>query len=362
VASKISEAQKSGALVRSLALLVLALAFLWSEDKGFGQIGSGLVYVLVGGCVYVLTTAFLPIHRLDPRAWERLCLAADVGFISLAVFFSRGAESNYRLLYYLPIVNASLRLRLQEVLEATLLVGVAYLFVVLLRGWIGPEKGGVGPDTLIFLGIGFLVAVLMGTLARENREHVRYKGQVRGLLEELREANARLSEYSRRLERLSVLDPLTGVLNRRGFEQKMEEELRRARRFNRPLSLLLVDMDDLKRYNDRHGHFQGDLALIHVGRVLREGVRGIDVVARYGGDEFVVILPETDDQGARNLGYKLKDSPALVAANWPQMLKENLLLSFGSATFGEHGVTKEELLQRADADMYAAKSTARAKG
>jgi diguanylate cyclase (GGDEF)-like protein len=335
--------------------LAISLAFLWSENKESAEIQARLAYVLVAGCVYVLITAFMPFYRLNPRQWERACLAADIGFISAAVFFSGGATSNYQLLYYLPIVHASLRLGLREVLEAALLVAGAYLFVHMLEGWVRPGQVYLGPESFIFIGIGFLLAIFMGTLARENREHIRYRERAKKLVDELREANAQLSDYSIKLERLSISDPLTGALNRRGLEQKMEEELSRARRFRRPLSVLLVDMDGLKKYNDRYGHYQGDLAIAHLGRVLREGVRGIDIVARYGGDEFVVILPETDKEGAGNLAEKARNSPALLAANAPQVLKANLGLTIGCATFPEDGDLKEQLLHKADMAMYASK-------
>lgn len=347
--------------MRSLALLALALAFLWSEPRESGELEGRLAYLLLAGCIYVMTTAFFPVRGLNARAWERVCLAADVCFISVTVFFSGGAESNYQLLYYLPIVHASLRLGMREVLEAAVAVAGSYILVASLRATLNPIEPHLGVGTLVFVGIGILLAIFMGTLARENREHIRYRERARALLEELREANARLSDYSARLEKLSISDALTGVLNRRGFEQRMEEELNRARRFARPVSLLLVDMDDLKAYNDLYGHYQGDLALAHVGRMLREGVRGIDAVARFGGDEFLVILPETDTDGARLLAEKLRCLPSLAAASSPQVLKADLGLTIGCATFPRDGETKNELLQRADEAMYARKGISNAR-
>ena len=110
--------------------------------------------------------------------------------------------------------------------------------------------------------------------------------------------------------RLSTIDPLTGLFNRTFFFAAVEREIARSARSGRGFCLLMMDLDDLKEINDRHGHFFGDRVLRGVGEVIRSGGRRIDTAARYGGDEFVVLLPETDPTGAYVLAEKIRQGVA----------------------------------------------------
>jgi len=144
-------------------------------------------------------------------------------------------------------------------------------------------------------------------------------------------------------------DPLTGVANRRAFEEAASLETERARRHGRPLSLLYMDCDDFKSVNDRLGHVGGDEALAAVGGAVREAVRVHDTVARLGGDEFGVLLPEIDSPGAialaERLRARLRDSPA----------SQGITFSIGVVTFLSPPASVDEMILRADHLMYAAK-------
>lgn len=150
------------------------------------------------------------------------------------------------------------------------------------------------------------------------------------------------------------VDPLTGVFNRRAFWELLEREVARSRRYQRPLSALMVDLDDFKGINDRHGHKEGDEVLILVAGMLRSRLRAVDIVGRYGGDEFVVLLPETDLAGARIVAGRLLTAVRDLAT--PSGVKPTC--SIGAASLPE-ACTPEGLIAAADRGLYEAKSAGR---
>jgi len=154
--------------------------------------------------------------------------------------------------------------------------------------------------------------------------------------------------------RLSTIDPLTGLFNRTFFFAAVDREIARSLRSGRGFCLLMMDLDELKAVNDRHGHFHGDRLLRSVGEVVRMGVRRIDTPARYGGDEFVVLCPETDPTGAFVLAEKIR----LGVQDMPLDLPEGSArpsLSVGVVSYPDDGTTADELMISADGAMYASK-------
>jgi diguanylate cyclase (GGDEF)-like protein len=158
------------------------------------------------------------------------------------------------------------------------------------------------------------------------------------------------------LERLSVTDRLTELYNHGYFQQRLEEEIGRASRFDHTLSLIMLDIDDFKDFNDTFGHPRGDRVLQHVSQIIRENLREMDVAARYGGEEFVVVLPETDTEGAQAVAERIREGvsafPFLGAEDLPPVHKT---ISVGVATYPRHAVTQGVLIEGADGAMYRAK-------
>ena len=152
--------------------------------------------------------------------------------------------------------------------------------------------------------------------------------------------------------RTALTDPLTGVLNRRGIEVQLDRELRRAQERRLPLSLVVIDCDDLKEINDRAGHEFGDALLTELARVLTSGVPGGAAAGRLGGDEFVVLLPGAGVEGAEELGDGIRRllADGLTDAGFP------LRVSAGTSTYPFDGGTASALLRAADQALYAAKS------
>lgn len=156
----------------------------------------------------------------------------------------------------------------------------------------------------------------------------------------------------------STVDPLTGLFNRTFFFSALEREIARSSRSGRGFCLVMADLDGLKDVNDRHGHFYGDRVLRTVGEVIRAGVRRIDTAARYGGDEFVVLLPETDPTGAWVLAEKIRLGVSDQTVPGPGF-EVRTSLSLGIVSYPSDGQTADTLMISADGAMYASKRAGR---
>jgi diguanylate cyclase (GGDEF)-like protein len=159
-----------------------------------------------------------------------------------------------------------------------------------------------------------------------------------------------------RAEALSVTDDLTQLYNSRFLHQALRREVKRVSRGGRPLSVLFVDMDGFKSVNDRHGHLSGSAALVEVGEVIRQSARETDVVSRFGGDEFALVLPETSAGGAVAVGERVRDRIAAHVFLAGAGLHVRLSASVGVATLSATLPTAESLLQAADRAMYWVKA------
>ncbi|SDH91056.1 diguanylate cyclase [Pseudomonas panipatensis] len=198
-------------------------------------------------------------------------------------------------------------------------------------------------------GIGLMLSLILWFSQLRN---LRQRRRLQRQREELEAKN-------RQLEYLAGHDPLTGLFNRRHFDQVVTQELARCTRQPAPLSLLMIDLDHFKFINDRYGHPLGDEVIRHAANQLRKHTRSSDSVARVGGEEFLLLLPDTDEQQARSIAEKLRT----LLESTPLPMKDGLLYltaSFGIASLGR-GVTStyERLYSTADQAMYRAKASGR---
>ncbi len=194
-----------------------------------------------------------------------------------------------------------------------------------------------------------------------QRERDEAYNALREMQEQLREVNSQLTSSNRELQRISSLDGLTGIANRRQFDEVFEREWQRSVRANTPLSMILIDIDYFKRFNDRYGHQAGDDCLKMVARTLDQIVhRPGDLVARYGGEEFVIVLPETDPEGAQAVAqHILKEIFKLHINHEASEAADYVTLSLGTATRGEEHENPADLLAAADQALYQAKEHGR---
>ena len=157
------------------------------------------------------------------------------------------------------------------------------------------------------------------------------------------------------VKELAIKDGLTGLYNHRHFQEMLTYTLAHSDRYTSEASLILMDLDDLKAINDSYGHRAGDSALSSVGTVISQTLRKVDISARYGGDEFSVILPNTDKRGSLIVAEKIRSSLKKI----PLKLKGQevtLTLSIGIATYPDNGTTREDLIEKADRALYESKN------
>ena len=162
-----------------------------------------------------------------------------------------------------------------------------------------------------------------------------------------------------RLEYLSKVDGLTGLLNRRALAEQLEYEIDRAKRYNTELSIILCDLDNLKDINDRYGHLAGDTTLQVVASSLRSSLRNVDIAGRYGGDEFLVIVPQTASAGAPAIAEKIRNAVKMTDVRVDENTRVTISLSIGVASLNTPSETMDAFVSRVDAALYASKNAGR---
>ncbi|MBK5099350.1 MAG: GGDEF domain-containing protein, partial [Gemmatimonadetes bacterium] len=234
--------------------------------------------------------------------------------------------------YFLALAATSMRLDHRACAVAGGLAVLQYGMIVV----IGAAAGGL---TELEIGTQGVRLVLLGTMG------------MLGTLVNLRMQKPHV---------LSANDGLTGLLNRRAFEDRWNGEVARVRRHGRPISIAAIDIDYFKQFNDTYGHAAGDTALRSVARVIQNRVRGGDFVARLGGEEFVVALPETNSSAALTVAEGLRRAVAENPIAIPgSRTPANVTISIGVASWPEHGEEVTRLLDRADDYLYEAKLAGR---
>ncbi|GAC1436141.1 MAG: hypothetical protein NVSMB51_06860 [Solirubrobacteraceae bacterium] len=285
--------------------------------------GLGAISV-VGGAGMMLLAQQLPSRDV----WVSLALSFGTILVSGGILLAGTVESPLAFLYVWVGFDGFFFLTRRSAFRHILFVGVSYAAVILLLARPG-DQGAT--QWLMTMGTVTVIGLLADTLRERSDRLI-----------------SRLSDAAR-------TDPLTELLNRRGFEQLMEEELQRARRSGRPVSLLIGDLDHFKQINDRFGHQGGDRALQQFSALVRKVKRQIDGAARIGGEEFALVLPTTDEHGAFLMAERLR-----------RRLREDfrkthlgLSISFGVVSFPRHGNSAGELMRSADQALYLAKRLGR---
>jgi diguanylate cyclase (GGDEF)-like protein len=242
--------------------------------------------------------------------------------------------------------------------EARTILAGAVVFAVMTLNDVATDRRLIATPRLAPVGFGMFVLSMAISLAnRVTRLFTEVEDVNRTLERKVVERTEALQEANEQLARVARMDPLTQVANRRAFLERAGDEAARVRRTRRPFAIILGDIDHFKRFNDEHGHACGDAVLASAASLLREGAREHDLVARWGGEEFILLLPETDLEGAAALAERIRER---VESSGHQHEGHVLRVTM---TFGvsECGVdeTLDDCVGRADRALYAGKTLGR---
>jgi two-component system, cell cycle response regulator len=304
-------------------LVLISLLLPHSPDRDT----TGLLIVTLAA--YLVAIGFLTMFdRLPLWAFEASPLLGTV-IVSLAVYFGGPQAATAYAIFYFWVALAACYFLRPAIAVAHLCIASAAYGIVLL----------VGPGHVTLPGLTW--AMVTGTLGVLGLLITTLRGQVDRLVTQLAAA--------------ARTDSLTQLANRRELEERFAAELERSTRTARPLSILILDLDWFKEYNDRFGHNAGDRVLVMLAQALKRATRTSDVVARLGGEEFGVLAPETDETEGYLLSERLRAEVRTAFARET----EKMTISCGVASFPVHGITSGELLHAADRALYEAKESGR---
>ena len=313
-----------------LILVLVYLVFGWPQPETEPALSMAMFFY----AAFVMSFRYANFYKDESRGKIAIETVSMIVFITWVLWITGGLASPLVNAYLLVVITSALTLGKAVTLVEVALIGLCCLFL----DW---QVGGKDMARLAYWG-GFVAqlapVVLVAYITTMFSADIRY-----GL---------------HRAKLLSETDELTGIYNMRGFAVIATRLFAQAQRYDRPASLLMVDSDNLKQVNDTLGHEAGNRLLRHVVKSMQAQLRFTDIAARYGGDEFVVMLPDTPMRGALEVAERMRraieESP--FAADHSRM---SCTVSIGVASFPEHGRSLDALMSRADRALYVAKSGGR---
>ncbi|MCP4150054.1 MAG: GGDEF domain-containing protein [bacterium] len=309
-----------------------------------------LLLSITGNFIFIIVLAKGSKVSLEADSLEGLASLAglqlnfDLVVLSLLVFFSGGFESPV-LVFFIFYIMVSTFLIFHEKAKKNTITAMALVLVIFFT-----NKGLILSPVALTTVIGFNVILFFSFLISAY------------LSQNLRENEKKIEELLLKFKEQSVMDGLTGLYNQAYFFLMLNMQMEKAKRYNHPFSLILFDLDNFKNYNDHNGHVLGSEALRRIALLMRKVFRSSDILAKYGGDEFVVILPNSDKigafLGADRLRETVQQEPFPGAEHQPLGC---VTLSLGIASYPEHGETTTEIMNNADKALYCAKEEGRNK-
>ncbi|HWQ37354.1 MAG TPA: GGDEF domain-containing protein [Burkholderiales bacterium] len=315
-----------------LLLILVLLYLLAGGPKEEGRIAIHMGLFFLGA--FILALHYVQFYRRESRAKLAVETWVMIVFITWVVTYSGRIESPLLNLYLLPIIASSLILG--KLMTAIAVAAIALCYMALAYD---PQRADFSALTywgslLALVAPVILVAYITTMLAADIRYAVD------------------------KIKQVSDTDDLTGLYNMRAFSSILQRTFKQSVRHGHPLSVVMIDSDNLKAINDAHGHETGNRLLQHLVRCIRDELRGSDVMARFGGDEFVILLPETNRHGAQEMAERIRKS--IESSRFDVRGGDtNVTVSIGIASYPEDGGNLEVILDKADKAMYRAKQRGR---
>jgi diguanylate cyclase (GGDEF)-like protein len=313
-------------------LLILVLLYLVTPGTLIAE-RSQVIAATIGFGIFIVVFRYLNFYRRDTRLKITIEILAMIGFVTAVLKPTGGSDSPLFNLFLLPIIVAALTMGKWATLLVVALIAACYMYIegdpsnILTLAWFSQLMATVGP---------LLLAAFITTMLANDIQIA--KGRIRSL---------------------SETDELTGLYNMRAFSRIHKREHDKSVRYARPYSVLLLDMDNLKSINDEHGHDAGNRAIVLAANVITRLIRNTDVAARYGGDEFIIILTETDTVAAAEVGQRIRNSVQKTTLDFEARMI-HASISVGLSTFPKDSTELRDLIVRADHDMYRNKELGRA--
>jgi len=314
-------------------LLALVLVYLLAgEPPGEGSIALNMALFFFAA--FILGLHYVQFYKDESRPKLLVETWVMIIFITWVVLYTGRFHSPLLNLYLLPIIASALIFgKLATAIEVAAIVGCFMFFayepglktLLSMRYW-GEIMAMSSPM--------ILVAYITTMLSADIRFAVD------------------------KIKQVSDTDELTGLYNMRAFSTMLQRSFKQAVRYGHPLSVVMIDSDNLKQVNDAHGHDAGNRLLQHLVRCIREQLRGSDVMARFGGDEFILLLPETNNKGALEMSERIRKAVELSRFNVREG-DTNVTASLGVASYPEDGGNLDVILEKADKAMYRAKQKGR---
>jgi len=313
-----------------LILVLVYLVFGWPLADAEPALSAAMFFF----AAFVMSFRYANFYRTETRRKIAVETLAMIVFITWVLWFTGGLASPLVNAYLLVVVTSALTLGKAVTLAEVALIGLCYLFL----DW---QVGGKDMARLAYWGnyaAQLAPVMLVAYITTMFSADIRY-----GL---------------HRAKLLSETDELTGIFNMRGFVVLANRLFAQAQRYERPASFLMLDSDNLKQVNDQHGHEAGNRLLQHLVKAVQMQLRFTDIAARYGGDEFVVMLPDTPPRGALEVAERIRraieETPFAADAG-----RVSCTVSIGVASYPEDGRSMDALLMRADRALYLAKEGGR---